>query len=96
MRRDGKSGRRTPVSASTASWRGAVKEKKKDGAAQATSMGSGDAVYGLGMIGAWVYYWKVSETPADKAVGVLKGVVWPAFLVYEAFSVVAGRPESSD
>ena len=59
-------------------------------------MGSGDAVYGLGMIGAWVYFWRTSDTPGDKAVGILKGVVWPAFLVYEAFSVVAGRPESSD
>ena len=37
-----------------------------------------------------------SDTPADKAVGILKGFVWPAFLVYEAFSVVAGRPESSE
>ena len=74
-----------------------MKDKKnKDGAAQAKPMGSGDAVYGLGMIGAWVYFWKTSDTPADKAVGLLKGVVWPAFLVYEAFSVVAGRPESSD
>jgi hypothetical protein len=72
-----------------------VNEKKKDGAAKATSMGSGDAVYGLGMIGAWVYFWKTSDTPAGKAVGILKGVVWPAFLVYEAFSVVAGRPGSS-
>lgn len=74
-----------------------MKEKKsKDGAASAKPMGSGDAVYGLGMIGAWVYFWKVSDTPADKAVAILRGFVWPAFLVYEAFSVVAGRPESSE
>lgn len=70
-----------------------MKESKKDGSAPATPMGSGDAVYGLGMIGAWVYFWKVSDTPADKAVGILKGVVWPA-LVYEAFSVVVGRPDN--
>ena len=73
-----------------------TEKTSKDGAASAKPMGSGDAVYGLGMIGAWVYFWKVSDTPADKAVGLLKGFVWPAFLVYEAFSVVAGRPESSE
>ena len=71
-------------------------KKSKDGGAQAKPMGSGDAVYGLGMIGAWVYFWRMSDTPADKAVGILKGVVWPAFLVYEAFSVVAGRPDATD
>ena len=71
-------------------------KKSKDSSVQAKPMGSGDAVYGLGMIGAWVYFWRMSDTPADKAVGILKGVVWPAFLVYEAFSVVAGRPDAAD
>lgn len=54
---------------------------------------SGDAVYGLGMIGAWVYFWRRADTNGDRALGLLKGLVWPAFLVYEAFSAVAGRPE---
>lgn len=54
---------------------------------------SGDAVYGLGMIGAWVYFWQRADTNGDRALGVLKGLVWPAFLVYEAFSAVAGRPD---
>jgi hypothetical protein len=53
----------------------------------------GDAVYGLGMIGAWVYFWQRADTNGDRALGVLKGLVWPAFLVYEAFSAVTGRPE---
>lgn len=55
-------------------------------------MKGGDAVYGIGMIGAWVYFWRTSDTAGDKAVGLLKGLVWPAFLVYEAFSAVSGRP----
>lgn len=55
-------------------------------------MKGGDAVYGVGMIGAWVYFWKTSDTAGDKAAGLLKGLVWPAFLVYEAFSAVSGRP----
>jgi hypothetical protein len=53
----------------------------------------GDAVYGLGMIGAWVYFWQRADTNGDRALGVVKGVVWPAFLVYEAFSAVSGRPK---
>jgi len=42
-----------------------------------------DAVYGLGMIGAWVYYIGRGTTIQEKVVGFLKGLVWPAFLVYE-------------
>jgi hypothetical protein len=45
--------------------------------------GSGGAVYGLGFIGACVYYISKGETPQEKAVGFLKAIVWPAFLVYE-------------
>lgn len=59
---------------------------------------SGDAVYGLGMIGAWVYYWRTADTTGDRALGVFKGLVWPAFLVYEAFSAAGsrGRPDTPD
>jgi hypothetical protein len=46
---------------------------------------SGGAVYGLGTIGALVWYWKRAEGPGQHAVGVLKSFVWPAFLVYHAF-----------
>lgn len=52
----------------------------------------GSPVYGLGVIGAWVYYWKRADTPRDRAVGLAKGLVWPAFLVYEALSATSGRP----
>jgi hypothetical protein len=47
--------------------------------------GSSDAVYGLGLIGAWVYYIGRAATPREKAIGFFKGLVWPAFLVYELF-----------
>ena len=40
-----------------------------------------DAVYGLGMIGAWMYFWQRAGTNGDRTLGVLKGIVWPAFLV---------------
>lgn len=44
-----------------------------------------DAVYGLGLIGAWVYFIGRATTPRERVEGFLKGLVWPAFLVYELF-----------
>ena len=44
--------------------------------------GSSDAVYGLGLIGAWVYYISRATTFRQGVLGFLKGIVWPAFLVY--------------
>ena len=46
--------------------------------------GASGAVYGLGMIGAWVYYVSHASTFLIGALGILKGIFWPAFLVYEA------------
>jgi hypothetical protein len=43
---------------------------------------SNDAVYGLGMIGAWVYYIGSAAGFGAGVLGFLKGLVWPAFLVY--------------
>ncbi len=47
--------------------------------------GGSDAVYGIGMMGAWVYYWKRATTTQERIQAILKGFVWPAFLVYELF-----------
>ena len=44
--------------------------------------GSG-SVYGLGLIGAWVYYFKRATTTEERIKAFFKGLVWPAFLVYE-------------
>jgi hypothetical protein len=46
--------------------------------------GASEAVYGLGIIGAWVYYFTHSATFLLGVVGFFKGIVWPAMLVYEA------------
>ena len=40
-------------------------------------------VYGLGLIGAWVYYLSQATTFWIGVLGILKGIVWPAMLVYE-------------
>lgn len=45
--------------------------------------GGSEAVYGFGLIGAWVYYVTTATTFWMGALGILKGIVWPAMLVYE-------------
>jgi hypothetical protein len=46
--------------------------------------GASEAVYGLGLIGACVYYFSHAATFWIGALGFLKAIVWPAMLVYEA------------
>jgi hypothetical protein len=45
-------------------------------------------VYGLGLFGALVWYWRQAEEPGDRVRAVLKALVWPAFLFYKAFAVL--------
>lgn len=56
-------------------------------ASRANPAGCG-AVYGLGLIGAWVYYWQAADGLWPHLVGILKGIVWPAFLVYDALGAL--------
>lgn len=49
---------------------------------------SGGAVYGLGMIGALVYFIGTAESGRDYALAFGKAIVWPALLVYRAFRVL--------
>jgi hypothetical protein len=46
--------------------------------------GASEAVYGLGLIGAWIYYFTHATTFLIGVLGFFKGIVWPAMLVYEA------------
>ncbi len=55
----------------------------------ATRTCGGGAVYGLGLIGALVWFWQQASGFGEHIVGVLKAFVWPAFLVYEAFKSLA-------
>ena len=45
---------------------------------------AGNAVYGLGFIGAAIYFISGATSFLTGVLGVLKAIVWPAFLVYEA------------
>jgi len=44
---------------------------------------TGGAVYGLGFIGAAIYFISNAATFWVGVLGVLKALVWPAFVVYE-------------
>lgn len=50
---------------------------------------SGNAVYGLGFIGAAIYYISHASAFWTGALGFLKALVWPAFLVYEALKALS-------
>jgi hypothetical protein len=45
--------------------------------------GASGAVYGLGLIGAWVYFIGHATTFWLGVLGFLKGIVWPALMVFE-------------
>ena len=63
---------------------------QKEARASASGPGGGSPVYGLGFIGAVVWHWQQADTPRDRALAVLKSMVWPAFLVYAAFRALEG------
>lgn len=54
------------------------------------STGGSNAVYGLGFIGALVFFWQQADSFGQYLLAILKAVVWPAFLVYEAFQGLMG------
>ena len=50
---------------------------------------SGGAIYGLGIFGAWVFFWQQADAFWGYLLAVFQGLFWPAFMVYEAFSALA-------
>jgi hypothetical protein len=47
------------------------------------------AVYGLGLIGAAIYFISIATTFWMGVLGFLKAIVWPVFLVFQAFKHLA-------
>ncbi len=52
------------------------------------SGGAGGAVYGLGLVGALVYYVQHAQTFTEGVIGFLKALVWPAFLIYRVLELL--------
>ncbi len=63
---------------------------KRGTSARTAPPAGGGAVYGLGMIGALVYFIGSAESGSDYLLAVGKAMVWPALLVYRAFKVLGG------
>ena len=59
-----------------------MKERVKNNA-------SSGAVYGMGFIGSAIYFIAHAESFGQGVLGFLKALVWPAFLVYQAFEKLA-------
>ncbi len=53
------------------------------------SSGPAGAVYGLGLIGAAIYFISMATSFWMGVLGFLKAIVWPALLVYDAFKHLA-------
>ncbi len=45
--------------------------------------GEACGVYGVGFIGALIYFIQNASTFGEGVLGVLKAIVWPAFVVYK-------------
>lgn len=57
-----------------------VKIKKYNGC----GFNCGGGIYGLGFLGAAIYYISTASGFWMGVLGILKAIVWPAFLVFEA------------
>ncbi len=55
----------------------------------AGAAGSG-AIYGLGIFGAWFYFFGQADTFWEFVWAFFQGLFWPAFMVYEVFKVLGG------
>ncbi len=48
----------------------------------------GGALYALGILGAWVYYWQQADAVWEYFYAVFQGFFWPAYMVYAAFAAL--------
>ncbi len=49
---------------------------------------SNDIIYGLGIIGSAVHFLSEAGGFWEGAFGIMKALLWPAFLIYEAFQAM--------
>lgn len=49
--------------------------------------GSSGAVYGLGLLGALFYYLQHATNFTTGVIGIIKAILWPAFLIYQLLSL---------
>ena len=49
---------------------------------------SGGAIYGLGIVGAWVYFWQQADSFWPYVLVFFQGLFWPAWMVYYVFDAL--------
>ena len=50
--------------------------------------GSSCAVYGIGLIGAFIYYYPQCVVFTDYLMAILKSFAWPALLIFKAYTML--------
>jgi hypothetical protein len=50
----------------------------------------GGALYGLGIFGAWVWFFQQADAFWEYLLAVVQGLFWPAFMVYDVIRALAG------
>ena len=58
------------------------------GQQQRRGCGRRRAIYGLGIFGAFVYYWQAADQFWEYMLAFVAGLFWPAFMVYEVFKTL--------
>lgn len=65
-----------------------TEDKSSRGNERRKRMANNGAVYGLGFVGAAVYFIHQASSFMTGVIGILKAVVWPAMLVYKALELL--------
>lgn len=47
-----------------------------------------NAVYGIGLVGALIYYLQHSHTLTEGLFGIVKAILWPGFLIYKVLELL--------
>ncbi|WP_369373020.1 hypothetical protein AB1046_05170 [Promicromonospora sp. Populi] len=50
----------------------------------------GGVIYGLGILGALVYFLQQANEIGEYVWAIIQGLFWPAFMVYEGFAALGG------
>ena len=53
--------------------------------------GSNGAVYGLGLIGALIYFMQAATSFTEVIIGFFKALVWPAYIVFKLLETFYGK-----
>jgi hypothetical protein len=55
----------------------------------ASCAAGGGAIYGLGIFGAWVWFFSQADTFWEFILAFFQGIFWPAWMVYEVFQALS-------